>query len=186
MKNLILVFLVIGSVLIFFGCQEESALAPLASQVDQGSDILALEKKPAPHLTGTMALDFNLEVLGDPTKPAWVGTITFEGHEPLGMRFFSLLPPREFSQARPFEENFEIYEKDDEGNVKKLLLAGHDKGVTTLANSKYRMNGEVEFAIEQFAEWLGHKVHMSGVITWQILEDGSVAPETAPGTFRIN
>ena len=35
MKRLILMFLVIGTVLIFFGCQEESALAPELSQSEQ-------------------------------------------------------------------------------------------------------------------------------------------------------
>jgi hypothetical protein len=51
------------------------------------------------------------------------------------------------------------------------------------------MNGEIDVANAPFAEWLGRNVHMSGVITWQVLDtpDGPiVAPETAPGTFRIN
>ena len=179
MKNLIFVIIVVGSVMIFFGCQEDGALSPVVNQSDQGSDYLA--KKPAPNLTGTMDLYFNF------VNPVWVGTITFEEHGTYEMRFFSLLPQRDYSQARPFEEDFEIYKLID--GVEKIYLRGHDKGVTTLANSKYRMNGEILEANEPFEGWLGHKVHMSGVITWQNLgtpEEPVIAPATAPGTFRIN
>ena len=51
------------------------------------------------------------------------------------------------------------------------------------------MNGEVDVANGPFVEWMGRKVHMSGEITWQVLEtpDGPVvAPATAPGILRIN
>jgi hypothetical protein len=37
--------------------------------------------------------------------------------------------------------------------------------------------------------WLGRKVHMSGIITWQNLgtpEVPIIAPATAPGILRIN
>ena len=48
---------------------------------------------------------------------------------------------------------------------------------------------EIEVAEEPFEMWLGRHVHMSGIITWQVLEtpDGPViAPATAPGILRIN
>jgi hypothetical protein len=197
MKSIIFVFLVIGATMIFFGCQEDSALAPAADQRDQAPAFLA-KAKPLPNLIGTMDLYFELEAVM-PDDPVWVGTITFEGYgdeidDVYGMRFYHLspIPLKEYSQASPFEERFEIYDLDDPNDV---YLAGPDVGVTTLANkppgdTKYRMNGKIEVASEPFEGWLGCNVHMSGVITWQFLTlpDGTVmlAPETAPGTFRIN
>jgi hypothetical protein len=184
LKNLIIVILVIGSAMIMFGCQEDGVLAPVASQNDQGPNYLA--KKPAPNLTGSMALTFNF------VNPVWIGTITFENHGTYGMRFFSLNPLKGYSQASPFEEIFEIYDLNDPTIV---CLRGHDSGVTTLANKppdpcKYRMNGEVDLADAPFEEWLGRNVHMSGTIYWQFvtLPDETVilVPKTAPGIFRIN
>jgi hypothetical protein len=135
-----------------------------------------------------MELDFTF---GEwPEEPVWVGTISFEGFGDYGIRFFHLSPFRDYSQASPFEERFEIYNTGDEA----VVLAGPDVGVTTLANKPpepctYRMNGEIDVATEPFEMWLGRNVHMSGIITWQVLDtpDGPViAPATAPGTFRIN
>ena len=184
MKHLILVFIIMGTVLVFWGCQEDSALAPVANQSDQGSDFLALAKKPAPNLTGTMELDFTFGVW--PEEPVWVGTISFEGYDDYGIRFYHLSDFRDYSQASPFEEYFQIYDLVN-GTV---YLGGPDVGVTTLANkppepTKYRMNGEITEATGDFEMWMGRNVHMSGVITWQ----GSAppyAPFQAPGTFRIN
>lgn len=143
-------------------------------------------KKP---LRGTMDLYFDLSAQ-IPDDPIWIGTIDIDGYGVYGMRFYHLSPFKEYSQASPFEEIFEIYDLVTE----EILLAGPDVGVTTLANKppepcKYRMNGKVEVAAGEFAEWLGRNVHMSGVITWQNLgtpEDPIFAPATAPGTFRIN
>jgi hypothetical protein len=194
MKNLILVFLVIGTGLIFFSCQEDSALAPVADQSDQVPGSLELDKKPSPNLTGTMDLDFDLFAVL-PDDPVWVGKITFQGYGEFdgvyGLRFFHLSPFKDYSQASPFEEYFEIY---DLANEEVVYLGGPDEGVTTLANkppepSKYRMNGKIDVANESFEMWLGRHVHMSGVITWQNLgtpEEPAYAPATAPGTFRIN
>lgn len=186
MKHSILMFLVIGVTIIFFGCSEKNPSAPELSQSDQVTTSLA---KPSPNLTGAMELDFNLDWLGEVDVPIWVGTISFEGYGEYGIRFFHLTPFKTYSQASPFGETFEIY--DGDGNV---VLGGPDVGVTTLANKppepvKYRMNGEIDVANEPFEMWMGRHVHMSGIITWQVLEtpDGPViAPETAPGTLRIN
>ena len=190
MRHLILVFLVIGSVMIFLSCQEESAFTP---ELSQGEQIITSLTKPLPNLIGTMALDFTF---GDwPEEPVWVGTVTFDGYGEFdgvyGIRFFHLSPFKEYSQASPFEEYFEIYDLLDEDVV---YLGGPDVGVTTLANklpepTKYRMNGEIDFVTGKFEAWMARNVHMSGIITWQILDtpDGPViAPETAPGIFRIN
>jgi hypothetical protein len=191
MKNLILIFLVIGSVLIFFSCQEDNALAPVADQSDPVPDYLA---KPLPNLVGTMDLYYTFGQW--PEEPVWEGTVTFNGYGVFdgtyGMRFYHLSEFKEYSQASPFEEYFEIYTVVEGDTV--VVLGGPDVGVTTLANkppddTKYRMNGEIEEAKPPFEEWLGRQVHMSGVITWQILETPGgpvVAPATAPGIFRIN
>ncbi len=184
MKNFSLMVLIIGTIMIFFGCQDENALAPEVSQSDEAPDFLA--KKPAPNLIGTMELDFTFGAW--PEEPVWVGTITFEGYGEYGIRFFHLSPFKEYSQASPFVEYFEIYDGDI------VYLGGPDEGVTTLANkppepTKYRMNGEIDVAIEPFEMWFGRNVHMSGVITWQNLgtpEEPVLAPATAPGIFRIN
>jgi len=183
MKNLILVFLAMGSVLIFFSCQEESALAPELGQSNQVVNSLA---KPLPNLIGEMKLKFTF------VHPYfWVGTIDFGDGNKYSMRFETLSDLRGYSQASPFEENFIIYKFETNWtNPDNVYLAGHDEGVTTLANKppdpcKYRMNGKIDVANVPFEEWLGRNVHMSGVITWQ----GSAppyAPDTADGKFRIN
>ena len=188
MKRSKLVFLIIGVSIIFFGCSKDDFLAP---ELDQSDQLTASLKgtKPSSSLVGTMDLNFTF---GEwPEEPVWVGTIDFEDDGVFGIRFFHLSPFRDFSQASPFEEIFEIY---DLGNPDLIYLRGPDVGVTTTANKppedcKYRMNGEIEEALEPFEGWQGRRVHMSGVITWQILEtpDGPVvAPATAPGIFRIN
>ena len=194
MKHSILMFLFIGVTFIFFGCSEKNPSAPELSQSDQVTTPLA--KKPSPNLTGTMELDFTFGAW--PEVPVWVGTVDLEGHGVFGIRFFHLTPFRDSpSQASPGGEYFEIYEEggdpdDYEDDV--IYLGGPDAGVTTLANkppepTKYRMNGEIDVANEPFEMWMGRHVHMSGIITWQVLEtpDGPVvAPDTAPGTVRIN
>jgi hypothetical protein len=189
-------FLVLGVTIILFGCSEQN-VTPELDQSDQATTFgqvtnsLESARKPSPNLTGTMELDFDLFAVW-PEDPIWVGTISFKGYvDVYGIRFFHLSPFRDYSQASPFEEYFEIYDLGDETVV---YLGGPDVGVTTLANKppedcKYRMNGEIDVATAPFEEWLGRKVHMSGVITWQNLgtpEDPIIAPATAPGTLRIN
>jgi len=191
MKKLILVFLIGVSGLVFFCCQEDSALTSAAYQNEQSVNSLELAKKPAANLIGTMDLYFTFGQW--PAQPVWEGTIYFEEFGTFGMRFYHLSPFKEYSQASPFEERFEIYTVVGEDTT--VVLAGPDEGVTTLANkppedpTKYRMNGEIDLALEPFDEWLGRHVHMSGIITWQTLqtpEGPVVAPDTAPGIFRIN
>ncbi len=178
MKNLM--FLVIGASIIFSGCSKDDSLLPELDQTDQAEPTLKAAKKPAAHLKGVTDVKFNLLFLETPTLPVWQGTVDLEGYGIYNIRFYSLSVPRDFSKARPFAEYFEIY--DSEGVV---VLAGHDEGVTTLANSKYRMNGEIEVAIDPFEEWQGRKVHMSGIIIWHP-DAPKILPETALGIFRIN
>ena len=186
MKNTIFTILLSGAIILFIGCSNENFLVPT---LDEGTETLK-STKPAATLNGIMDLNFDLFAVW-PDDPVWVGTVTFEEYGEYGMRFYHLSPFRDYSQASPFEEWWEIYTLDDE----TVVLAGPDKGLTTLANKppepcKYRMNGEIEVAEEPFEGWLGRNVHMQGTITWQVLTlpDGStaVAPELAPGTFRAN
>jgi hypothetical protein len=186
MKSSIFLFLVFGVALFISGCSEDNSLVPGSDQSDQGSSSLKSTAKPSANLTGEMDLYFDLTSV-PPTDPVWVGTIDFEGYGTYGMRFFHLSPFRDYSQASPFEEYFEIYDLTDA----TIVLAGPDVGVTTLANKppepcKYRMNGEIDVAAEPFEGWLGRHVHMSGMITWQIIPEVGPVPATAPGIFRIN
>ena len=192
MKSSVLMFLAIGVTVFFIGCSEDNLLAPDSSINDQESTSLKSEKKPSANLRGTMDLTFNPAGASDQTIPVWEGTIIFEGDQnPFGMRFFHLSPPKGFSQASPFEEYFEIY---DLNNPENVYLGGPDVGVTTRANKppdpcKYRMNGQIDAANPPFESWLGRNVHMSGIITWQVIttpNGPATMPATAPGSFRIN
>jgi hypothetical protein len=170
MKLSILVFLVIGATLIFFGCSEKNPSAPELSQSDQVTHTLA-----KPHLTGTTDADF---VLSN-APHYWVGTINIDGVI-YGLRFESLGPPRPYPQASPFKEYFEIYEL---GVVTNVYLAGPTAGVLNYGNSKFVENGEVDVANSPFEEWMGRKVHVSGTVFWEIYPE---LPDYALGTLRIN
>jgi hypothetical protein len=161
-------------------------------------------KKP---ITGTMALEYNLFWPGyQDVIPDWVGTISFDGvNEEYGMVFFCTGTGKPFEDPERgsaffFGETYVIYEYvtlhtvfSPEGEFLyqwlehgDILLWGYDTGATT-KNSKYRMNGNVEYDL--LFNSVGRNVHMSGLITWQDIgtpEDPIIAPLGAPGTFRIN
>ena len=180
-----------SATLLFFGCSEDSPLAPGSDQPELEAGAMK-SAKPDANLIGIMDLDFILEAVW-PEEPVWVGSVDFGDKGVYGIRFYHLSEFRDFSQASPFEEYFEVY---DLGDPDVVYLGGPDEGVTTEANKtpepvKYRMNGTIEVAAAPFEGWLGRHVHMSGVITWQFitLPDGSVigpVPYQAPGTLRIN
>lgn len=148
-------------------------------------------------LTGAMDLQFNLAWTGPQEEiPEWVGTITIDG-DVYGMAFFAIGSGKPFDEdpsasVHFFEEIWKIYddldfEFDEDGNLASFVpgspvLWGYDTGITNLKNSKYHMSGSVVEAAEPFAEWVGRKVYMRGIIEWY--EFG--APQFAPGTFRIN
>ena len=163
--------------MIFVSCNENNPISPELSQMDLSNTTLT--KKPVATLNGTMELDFMFE------NPVWVGKVDLEGYGEYGIRFYNL-GGKDVGNASHFVENFEIY---DLQSPTTIYLGASDFGVVSLANSKYRMNGEVDMANAPFTDWLGRNVHMSGIITWQTLEtpDGPVvAPATAPGILRIN
>lgn len=160
----------------------------------------ATAKKP---LVGTMELQFNLDWPGPSEEiPDWVGTVTIDGTE-YGMAFFNTGTGKPFD-SQPnggvifFEETWVIYEQLDftferiddqiegfrltEFNPGDVLLSGYDRGVVSLANGGYRMNGFVEVAEDPYESWLDRQVHMSGVVEFS----AEGAPLYAPGTFRLN
>jgi hypothetical protein len=180
MKHLMLVFLVIGATLIFFGCSENSTSAPELSQGDQVTNSLA-----KPHLTGHQVTPFTL------TPPTfWNGTVDFGEDGKYGLTFVSYEPPRAYSQASPFYEDFSIYEL---GNPANVYLKGWNAGVVTYANNppdpcKFLANGKVEEAYGPLEEWLGRNVHIRGTVFWNPVPhpDFGLLPDHAEATFRIN
>ena len=168
MKNLIFIFLFFGIATLYISCSDNNPSAPSLSQDNQVTN--TLDKKPAANLIGEMDLNY---------MPGWDGSITFEDGSTYGIRFFHL-SDKMTGVAYHFGERWEIY--DGQG----VLMAGPDEGVSPGPKfpdpTKYVMNGYVEEANGDFAEWLGRNVHMSGVITY----DASGYPLTAPGTFRVN
>ena len=153
-------------------------------------------KKPQSALTGDMELYFNLGFGQATACPdiVWAGTV--ELNDVLyGMAFFPT-GEKNVGKVHHFWEDWKIYDTpfDFTGGVLTectpgaVVLAGNDSGVSS-PNDTYRMNGVVDEAFDPFEEWDGRRVHMSGVITWQVLStpDGDVVvPETGPGTFRLN
>ncbi len=79
MKHSNLIFLVIGTVMIFFSCSGDNPMAPNSNQGDpmmatesNSTDqvTISLAKKPSPNLVGTALVDFTF------TPPTfWNGTI---------------------------------------------------------------------------------------------------------------
>ena len=125
-------------------------------------------------LYGTMALYKPPIGPPHPAGPlSWSGAITGDIN---GNMYFYKTAGLEIGNTKHFWEVWLI--TDDQGN---MLLTGTDKGVVTIANWKYRMNGEVTDAAPEYAHLIGHQVHMSGIIIHT-----SATEKEAPGTFRVN
>jgi hypothetical protein len=176
MKRSMLVLLVISSVVIFAGCQKDSSLTP---EVDQSAQV----PKPGPNLIGILATDFTW------TPPTfWNGTVEFEEEGTYAITFISYDPPRPFSQASPFYEDFFVYELGtDWTNPENVYLAGWNQGVVVYANNPpdpctFVANGKIDEAYGPFEGWQGRNVHNSGTITW--VDVG--VPEGVLGTFKLN
>ena len=171
MKSLISIFLFVGIVTLYIGCSDNNPSAPALSQDDQVTN--TLDKKPAAKLIGVMDLTY----VGS-GGVSWEGTIDFEGYPQYQIYFHGSAESEERGKSYHFVESFEIMD----GSV--LLLAVSDEGIEP-GNLKsetpmYMSNGVVTEAIPPFAEWLGRKTHMRGIVTLD------TNPWTAPGSLRIN
>jgi len=178
MKHFISVFLIIGSVLIFFGCQKDNPTSPELNQSDQTPIFLA--KKPAPSLNCTTEYDFagHLGIFdAEGRLLGWIGEI--HGDIEGVIKWWMVVPMNTTGQASHFEARFEIW-KDGE-----LLLAGDEEGKTNVRHEKntvWQANGIVTEASQKFEEWIGRQVHESGHFTWA----DSGLPDHGEGTFRVN
>lgn len=145
---------------------------------------------------GTITLDRNLSWPGPQTStPDWIGFVNINGVQ-YGMAFFHITTGKPFTNgakgtAKFFGEIWTIYDtisyQLNNGKLVSwthgtILLNGTDSGVVTTSNTLYRMNGEINYAIGNFAMYLGYQVHMSGHIVFY----PSGAPEAAPGVFQID
>ena len=177
MKHINLVLVLIGAILIF-GCSEDNLISPVTGD-PVVSDASTL-KKPGPHLTGSTYCDFSFT-----TPPIfWKGTVDFGNVGLYGLKFISHGPPRDFSQASTFHEDFIIFDLTDESIV---YMTGWNSGVMTLANQdpdpiKFVANGKVKEAYGPLAGWEGRSVHIDGLVYW--IDVG--IPEKAIATIRIN
>jgi hypothetical protein len=190
----LLLILLTGIALLYFGCSQDIPSAPGLNQSDQVTNTLA--KKPAPNLMGTTNAPFNFPPLLDPDGSGlpifWKGTIVF-GDDTYGLYFISHGEPRDYSQASPFYEDFVIHEF---GNVGNVYLRGWNAGVVTYANNvpdpvKFLANGKITYAsetCEKLKEWNGRSVHLRGNVYWNPIPIPGVGlvPEYAEGIFRIN
>jgi hypothetical protein len=177
MKALLIMFLVIGTSLLFFGCSDESALAPELGQSCQVTNFLA--KKP---ISDSTDYDFvgHLGILdGEGRLLGWIGTISGDIN---GVIKWWMVPPMSYTgQASHYEDRFEIWNAD----TTVLLLAGDEAGTTTARhgkNSNWRTNGTVSEVGPGYEDWLGRNNHAEGHFTWA----APGLPDHGTGTFRIN
>ncbi len=177
---LFFVFIALSAILIF-SCSVDNPTASEASQSDQGT--VSLAKKPSANLTGTVETDFTL------TPPTfWNGTIDFGDDGLYSLTFISHGPPRVYSQASPFSEDFIIYELGTDWTIpENVYMKGWNKGVVVYANNppdttKFLANGKIEEAYGPLEMWQGRNVHIRGSVTWVTVG----LPQGAHGTFRIN
>ena len=179
MKNTILIILVFGVVQLFSNCSEDNSLTPGTEQNNLVSYSLKSTAKPSPNLIGEINTAFTL------TPPAfWNGTVGFGTGDIYAITFISYTPPRDYSQASPFYEDFIIYEL---GNSANVYLKGYNVGVVTLANkapepTKVIANGKIVEAYEPFEMWLGRHVHWDGLVYWVSIG----LPASFSGTIRLN
>ena len=160
-------------------------------------------KKP---VEGEMALYFNLgfdpEVQPPTTGPCtavtWAGAVEIDDVT-YPMAFFPTPAAGFTGKAMHFEEVWKIYEPGtfvyeargvlfDCPSDDDVVMWGRDAGVSS-PNGTYRMNGTVEEAQFPFELSDGRRAHMNGIVTFSEILPGvpeTLAPETAPGTFRIN
>ena len=177
MKRSILMFLVLGVSIIFFGCSTDN---PLTSELDQSDQAPAsLAKKTAPSIRCTTEYFFVATV--DPSDPCWVGPVS--GDIDGVVKWFLLSKsdhPAPPAQAAQMFFTWEIWDEDEE----VLLLAGWENERTIVRhgkNSVWRANGRVTEASEEFEDYIGSQMHDGGHFTWA----APGLPEHGYGELRI-
>ena len=124
-----------------------------------------------------------------PTPPTvWNGTIDFGTVGKYSITFYSLTPPRDYSQASPFSEDFYIYKLGgDWQNPADVYLKSHHDGVLVYANNppdstKFVANGKIVEAYGPFEIWQNRIYHIRGFVTWVSVG----LPKGGRGTLQIN
>jgi len=181
MKRSILVSLVIGTGLIFFGCSENNPTVPEMNQNDQVPAPLA---KPAPSLRCTIVYWYvghlgELDLEG--RLHVWDGEIHGDIEGQIKWWFVpGGGPPTPTAQVRFYEARWEIWDGDD------LLLAGNSAGSTATPHGLtpekdgiWRGNGIVTEASDGFEDWIGRQESEGGNVNW-------VFPFSGEGILRIN
>ena len=178
MKVLMIMLLIIGTNLLFFGCSDESALAPELGQNGQVTNSFA--KRP---ISDSTFYDFvaGLGIHdGQGRLLAWKGTVSGDINGVIKW-WFDETTMYYTGQASHYEDRFEIWNAD----TTVLLLAGDEAGTTTARhgkNSNWRTNGTVSEVGPGYEDWLGRNNHAEGHFTWA----APGLPDHGTGTFRIN
>lgn len=186
MKTKILMPILFGACILFFGCSE-NALTPALdepAQAEQQEAFLKGAKKPEAKLVGATDVPFTF------TPPTfWNGTVDFGDDGIFSLTFISYDPPRDFSQASPFYEDFIIYKLGTDWTLpENVVMKGWNKGVVTYANGlpdpvDFHANGKVMEAYGPLEAWDDCNVHIKGLVYF----DASGAfPLKAVGELRIN
>jgi hypothetical protein len=142
---------------------------------------LALAKKTTPPLTCATEYFFvgHLGIVdAEGRLLCWEGPISGDIE---GIIVWWMGPMSSTGQVSHVVERWEIW--DGDGEV--LLLAGDEKGTTTICHGKntvWRANGIVTEASEEYENYIGSQTHNSGDATWVI---PGVLPEHGTGKLRI-
>jgi len=134
--------------------------------------------------------DFYLE----PAPPgcgmvAWSGTVDFGGSVRGLYLSFTDVESVFRGQTQHFEEYFTVTDEEIEPGTcpvdETMLLTGWDSGVGVFANYTFRDNGVVTDTSEDYSEWLGRKVRMSGDIVFVEVAPADFMP-TLNGVLQLN
>ena len=178
--------LIFGVSILFFGCSENNLNPALddPAQIEQEEALLKGAKKPSAMLEGTTNTPFTF------TPPTfWNGTVDFGAYGVFGLTFISYDPPRDYSQASPFHEDFVIYILNSDWlEPENVVMKGWNKGVVTNANNlpdpvRFHANGKITEAYGPLEEWKDCNWHISGLVYYNGVDP---FPEKAMGEVRIN
>lgn len=178
-------YLVMGSLILMFGCSEDSPVLPGDDPLQHESTLKSAHK-PMAKLVG-----YTFESLCiHEGLPYSVGTIDFgdmgtygliyqilslEGKEPARTSFLTETFYIKAMGGYPWDvtdENFDfnaLWDLD-------CLMTGTNSGVV-VTDKMFVTNGKVSEAMEEFEGWAGRKVHVNGDI---------ISPTSFTSTFRVN